>query len=155
MVVGVISCSLLKGACLIWIVFTMKYLLYMSPTNMLYCWDFGFFDNWAPAYICICKLDVNNYRNVYCRWWNLQVWVSFLPRIGKHEVLSSRNIYMWCITGLHFYTALRNQWCNLFLDLLIIMKDKFFCHQLSSLPEFLLSWTWHFEKIRFEYHCAK
>jgi len=81
MIVSVISCSLLQGACLFWFTLTMKH-LHMSPTSMLYCWGCGFVDSWAPASICICQWDVNSYGNVYCRWQNLQMWVSCLLRIS-------------------------------------------------------------------------
>jgi hypothetical protein len=47
-------------------------------------------------------------------------------------------LHQW-IALLYSYAAFKNQLCNLFLDLLVITKDKFFCHQHSSLPKFLLS----------------
>jgi hypothetical protein len=118
LVVCVISCSLLHGACLSWFTLTMKH-LHMSLISMLYCWDCGFVDSWAPASMCLCQWDVNTYGNVYCRWWNSQMWVSFLLRIGRHEVLSSRNIYMCSINGLHFYTLTLHSEINYVIYFLI------------------------------------
>lgn len=127
LVVSVISCSVLQGACLFWFTLTMKLLLHISPTSMLYCWYNGFVDSWAPASLCICQWDINTYGNVHCRWRNLQKWVNFLLRISRHEVISSRNIYMCCINGLYFCTlTLHSKINNLLLDLLVIVKDKFF-----------------------------